>query len=233
MHNIQHLKLYHAPASRSTRVKWLLHEVLDDDFEVQRVDLAGAAQYAPEFLRLNPNHAVPVLAITWADGSVQWQTESAAIVTFLADAFPLAALAPPAGPSPQRADYLQLLHFISAAVDMMLFQIRMHEHVLPASEQDIRTIARYRSKFLHEVEPQLRQRLTRAPFACGEQFSAADCMLGHTVFWARGYGLCQDEAFAGYVSRLSRRPAFAKAFADVREFVLDARGCALSAHFTG
>lgn len=231
--HIQHLRLYHAPASRSTRVKWMLHEVLGDAFEVQRVDLNGAAQYAPAFLRINPNHAVPVLEITWADGSVQWQTESAAIVAFLADAFPAAALAPPVDASPQRVDYLQVLHFASAAVDMMLFQVRIHEHVLPASEQDPRTSTRYRSKFVHEVVPQLKARLTRSPFACGEQFSAADCMLGYTIFWARGYGLCRDEVFAGYMSRLSQRPAFAKAFADARDFVLDARGSALSQRFTG
>ena len=29
------LKLYHYPATRSARVKWMLHEVLDDDFEVE------------------------------------------------------------------------------------------------------------------------------------------------------------------------------------------------------
>jgi glutathione S-transferase len=230
---IQHLKLYHAPASRSTRAKWVLHEVLSNAFEVQRVDLYGAEQYGPEFLRINPHHTVPVLEITWADGTVQWQTESAAIVAFLADAFPAAALAPAAGASPQRTDYLQVMHFAATTMDMMLFQIRMHEHVLPTHAQDPRTIARYRSKFANEVEPPLRERLSRTPFACGAQFSAADCMLGHTIFWARGYGLCQDAVFASYMARLSQRPAFAQAFADVREFVLDARGSVLSQHFTG
>jgi glutathione S-transferase len=36
--------------------------------------------------------------------------------------------------------------------------------------------------------------------------------------WARGYGLCQDEIFRGYLSKVSKRPAFAKAFADARAF---------------
>lgn len=231
--DIQNLKLYHAPASRSTRVKWMLHEVLGDAFAVQRVDLHDAPHYGPDFLRINPNHAVPVLEITWANGEVQWLIESAAIVTFLADAFPSAALAPTATASRQRADWLQVVHFVAASVDMMLFQIRMHEHVLGTSEHDPRTIARYRSKLANEVEPQLRERLTRTPFACGEQFSAADCMLGHAIFWARAYGLCQDAVFASYMKRLSQRPAFSQAFADVRDFVLDARGSALSQRFTG
>lgn len=33
---ISHLKLYHFPMTRSARVRWLLHEILDDDFEIQR-----------------------------------------------------------------------------------------------------------------------------------------------------------------------------------------------------
>ena len=36
---VPRFKLYHFPGSRSARVKWMLHEVLDDDFEVQVVEL--------------------------------------------------------------------------------------------------------------------------------------------------------------------------------------------------
>ncbi|GAA5165017.1 glutathione S-transferase family protein [Viridibacterium curvum] len=230
---IQHLKLYHAPASRSVRVKWLLHELLGNAFEVARVDLCAAEQYTDAFLRINPNHGVPVLEITRNDGSVSWLIESAAIVTFLADAYPEASLAPPPGASAARADYLQMLHFAATWMDMMLWQIRAHEHVLPHAEQHPPTIARYRNKFLTEVEPQLIARLQRAPFACGDTFSAADCVLGHTIFWARGYGLCRDQVFRDYMSRLSQRAAFTAAFADAREFVLDVRPHPLSQHFTG
>jgi glutathione S-transferase len=96
--------------------------------------------------------------------------------------------------------------------------VRIHEDVLPEPARDPRTVARYRHKFAAEVEPQLARRLEAAPFICGEAFTAADCVIGHDVVWARGYGLCQDELFRKYVSRLSKRPAFALAFADAREF---------------
>ena len=36
---IRHLKLHHFPASRSARVKWALHEVVGDAFELERVPL--------------------------------------------------------------------------------------------------------------------------------------------------------------------------------------------------
>jgi glutathione S-transferase len=215
---IRNLKLYHYPATRSARVKWMLHEVVGDAFEVEKVALYEGAQYGAEFLRINPNHNVPVLQVTWATGEVQYLLESAAIVEFLADGYPAIGLAPPPGLSRARADYLHMLHFGSTWMDMMLWQIRIHEHVLPEAERDARTIARYRRKFVEEVEPQLLQRLERGPFICGDTFTAADCVVGHSVFWARGYGLARDEAFRSYISRLSKRPAFRAAFADVGDF---------------
>jgi glutathione S-transferase len=215
---IRSLKLYHYPATRSARVKWMLHEVVGDAFEVEKVALYEGAQYGAEFLRINPNHNVPVLQITWATGEEQYLLESAAIVAFLADGYPDLGLAPPPGPSKARADYLQMLHFGSTWMDMMLWQIRIHEHVLPEAERDARTVARYRRKFVEEVEPQLLQRLDRAPFICGDTFTAADCVVGHSVFWARGYGLAGDEVFRSYISRLSKRPAFSAAFADAGDF---------------
>jgi glutathione S-transferase len=216
--HIRNLKLYHYPATRSARVKWMLHEVVGDAFEVEKVDLYKGVQYGAGFRYLNPNHNVPVLEITWDDGSVQTMLESVAMVAFLADALPGKGLAPPPGMSRERADFLQMLQFGGTTMDMMLWQIRINEHVLPPAERDPRTVARYRRKFTEEVEPQLARRLEPGAFVCGAAFTAADCVVGHGVTWARGYGMCRDDVFRGYLSRLSKRPAFAAAFADARDF---------------
>ena len=82
-----------------------------------------------------------------------------AMVAFLADAYPETGLAPPPGASRERADYLQMIQFGSTSMDMMLSQVRIHEHMLPQSERDPRMAARYRKKFLEEVEPQLARRV--------------------------------------------------------------------------
>jgi glutathione S-transferase len=220
--HIRNLKLYHYPATRSARVKWMLHEVVGDAFEVEKVDLYRGVQYGAGFRRLNPNHNVPMLEITWDDGSVQHMLESVAMVAFLADAHPGKGLAPPPGMSRERADYLQMLQFGGTTMDMILWQIRIHEHVLPPAERDPRTVARYRRKFTEEVEPQLARRLEAGAFVCGAAFTAADCVVGHSVTWANMYGMCRDEVFRNYLSRLSKRPAFAAAFADAHEFSLEA-----------
>jgi glutathione S-transferase len=191
--------------------------VLDDDFDVEVVQLFQGEQYAEEYLSINPNHNVPTLEITMPDGSVRHLLESGAMVTFLADAFPDKGLAPPPHPfSLERADYLQMVFFGASWVDMMLWQIRLHETILSEADREEGTALRYRRKLAQEVEPQLLARLKKHPYICGERFSAADCIMAHNVSWARGYGLCQDETFRAYLSKVSKRPAFVKAFADAR-----------------
>lgn len=207
-------KLYHFPGTRSSRVKWMLHEVVGDDFEVERVHLMKGEQRRPEYLAMNPNHNVPVLQITSEDGETTTMLESGAMVSFLADAFPEKGLAPlPEPPSRERADYLQMLYFGASWVDMMLWQVHLHEFILPEEWREPRTAGRYRKKLTTEVEPQLRARLEAHPFLCGERFSAADCIMGHNVRWARAYQMCQDDVFGDYLARLAERPAYVKAFA--------------------
>jgi glutathione S-transferase len=209
-------KLYHCPGTRSARVKWLLYELVGDAFEVEIVALGKAVQYAPDFLSKNPNHAVPVLEITAQNGCSMHMFESGGMIALLADSFPEKRLAPcPDHLSFQRADYLQMLHFGSSWMDMILWQIRIHEHILPRSQRDPLTVRRYRGKFTKEIEPQLRARLMTTRFICGDTFSAADCVIGQNVRWAKAYHLCADDVFTRYLSRLSERPAYVQAFSDL------------------
>jgi len=218
MTEIKSLKLYHYPASRSARVKWILHEVVGDAFETEHIDLYAGAQYSDAYRAKNPNHNVPLLEIEFSDGETMQMLESVAMVAFLADAYPAKQLAPPLGCSKARADYLKMLLLGGSPMDMMLWQIRIHEHVLPKVERDATTVVRYRRKLESEIEPQLAARLEAFPFICGEEFSAADCIIGHNVTWARGYGQCKDDIFRKYLSRLAKRPAFRAAFADAATF---------------
>ncbi len=218
--NFKRLKLYHFPATRSARVKWLLHELLDDDFDVEVVPLYDCAQHSPEYLEKNPNHNVPSLEITLENGERRIMLESGAMVALLADLFPERGLAPACGVfSVERVDYLQMLHFATTSMDTVLWQIRIHTHLL-GSDGDEKMIVRYRNKFTQEVEPQLKARLGEHPYICGTRFSAVDCVMGPNVNWALAYGLCQDPVFSQYIDRLSERPAYVKAYSDRSDFSL-------------
>lgn len=218
---VKRFKLYHYPATRSTRVKWLLHEMFGDDFDVERVSLYEGKQYAPEYLTMNPNHNVPMLELQMEDGSVTRMLESGAMLAMLADAYPEKGLAPPPSEAtPERALYLHMLHFATSWMDMMLWQVRCQTHLIHESERDARTLERYRKKLTREVEPQLQRRLSEGAYIAGDRFTAADCAMGQNVMWARAYGLCDSDEVKQYVGRLRERPAFQAAYADVGDFTL-------------
>ena len=85
---IRALTLFHYPATRSARVKWILHETVGESFTTEPLDLYAGVQYSDEFMAKNPNHNVPVLDVEFDDGSHMSMLESAAMVAFLADAYP-------------------------------------------------------------------------------------------------------------------------------------------------
>ena len=215
------LILYHYPATRSVRARWALLETVGSAFELKTVDLYGGDQYSSEFLKLNPNHNVPELEIRWRDGSAQVMLESSAIVSRLADAYPDQELAPAITSHASRAEYLKWLHFGASWMDMMLWQIRAHRHILSPEDSDPNTISRYENKFRNECEPQVAAQLEKTDFILGGQFTAADIIIGHNVFWARAYGLCQAEIFEVYVNRLMLRPSLQIALDDISEFSLE------------
>lgn len=212
------LKLYHYPLTRSVRVKWMLHEVLGNDFEVEVVGVIFGAMMTPEMLAKNPNHNLPMLDLVWEDGSTQTMLESGAMVMWLAEAFPDQRLAPAAGLSPLRADYLQMIQFGSSWMDAILWQMRLHQTLLPPELKQESIFQLHHTKWSSEIELQLKSRLSQNDFICGDQFTAADCIVGHNVGWAKGYGLCQDQVFADYLARLSDRPAYRSAYADADQF---------------
>lgn len=215
---ITNYKLYHYPLTRSARVRWALYETVGSDIDIEVVQLMKGAQYEQGYLAINPNHHVPLLELAFADGTVKRMIESAAMVEWLVDAFPNKGLAPPAGQSWARADYLSMLHFGASWMDMMLWQIRTHESLLSSEQRDERTVMRYRDKFVSEVQPQLLHRLGTSPYICGNDFSGADIVIGHNVRWAQSYNLCKSDFFNDYLARLAERPAYELAFSDADQF---------------
>lgn len=218
MTTISKLTLHHYPISRSARVKWLLHELVGDDFETKRVALLQGQQFSPDFIAKNPNHGVPVLDVVYDDGSEHTIYESIAILIFLADAYADKGFAPSLSEYKKRADYLQMMAFGGSWMDMMLWQIRLNEDLLPRSVRSQALADFNRDKFVNEVEPQLIARLSQHDYVCGENFTAADCMMGQNINWARAYKMCQDDVFYHYLKRMKQREGFQKAFADASEF---------------
>src|SRR5271156_214863 len=83
------MRLFHHPLSMNARRAVMTALQLDAPVEMVFVDLQAQEQLQPQFLRLNPNHRVPVLE----DGDLRlW--ESRAIMQYLADKTPRQVIYP-------------------------------------------------------------------------------------------------------------------------------------------
>jgi glutathione S-transferase len=202
------LTLYHANQSRSVRPRWLLEE-LGVPYTVVRLDLAAGEQKRPEYLKINPNGTVPALV----DDDLAL-FESAAIVQYLADKFPAKRLAPPVG-TPARGLYYQWIHYAMSGLEPPVVTLFLHTIRKPEAERLPALVTDARAQIaaaLGVVERALGGR----PFILGDEFSAADVMVASTLGWARMMQIVGEELanVSGYVTRLTRRPAFLRASAD-------------------
>ncbi len=103
------LTFFFAPGSSSMAVHIALHEI-GAEFESRPVSFARRAQFAPEYLALNPEGKVPTLLI---DGRPL--TEVAAILFYLAKRFPEAALLP-GDDAETEAQAISWMSFLAATI---------------------------------------------------------------------------------------------------------------------
>lgn len=199
------ITLYHSPRSRSVRPRWLLEEA-GAEYDLVMVDLAG--QRSEAHRRVHPHGQVPALV----DGDLAL-IESAAICLHLADRFPDARLAPPIG-TPQRGRYYQWVVYAIGTLEPPVLQVFLHSVQLPEAERSAAQASAGRSGFA-AVARVITDALGSGPYLLGDQFTAADVMIGSTLAWASFMGLLDEQpALSAYVERLMQRPAYQRAQAD-------------------
>ena len=198
------MKLYHRSQSRSVRPRWLLEEI-GAPYELVTLDHAKGEDKTPAYLKIHPHGAVPALV----DGDLAL-FESAAICSYLADKFPDKRLAPPVG-STARGLYYQWMHYAMATLEPPVLQVFMNTVMLPEAERSAKAADAGRQQFA-EVARVLSSALANKPYLLGEQFSAADVMIGSTLGWGQFMGLLSDQpTLSAYVARLTERPAYQRA----------------------
>jgi glutathione S-transferase len=198
------LTLYHAAPSRSSIVRWMLEE-LGEPYDLHVVSLAKGEQLQPDHLAVNPMGKVP--ALKHGDVVV---TEAAAICTYLADEFPQARLNVPVG-DPRRGPYLKWLFFGPGCIEPA-----MTDRAFPRQEEPRRGALGYGD--FDTVMSVAAQAVEPGPYLMGEQFTAADVIVGSTLRWGLMFGLLPKRPeFLAYVGRFEQRPAMQRATALDRE----------------
>jgi glutathione S-transferase len=191
------VKLYWSPRSRSFSGLWILEET-GQPYERVLTDISTGAQKKPEYLAINPMGKVPALQ----DGDATI-AEAAAICAYVAERFPGAKLAPPVG-DPRRAKYLQWLFFGPSCIEPALIQIFTKLEV-PSS-----TAAWGNASQVFDV---LDKALEKGPWLLGDDFSAADVVIGSGLNFAiRSFKMVPARpSFDRYLDACAARPAFQRA----------------------
>ena len=198
------LKVYHVPGSRSVRVVWLCEEL---ELSYQRVPVDFSPEYraSAEWRRLNPVGKVPAMT----DGDLIL-FESGAMVEYLLDRYGEDRLRPTRG-SGAYARYLQWSWFAEATFARPLGEIVNHRRVFGA-ESSARMLDEMRDRARSCITA-IDDALTGQDYLIDDEFTAADIMMGYSIFLAHRVKAMDEGEFpnvTAYYARLRARPAFVK-----------------------
>ena len=203
------LTLYHAAPSRSSVVLWMLEE-LGQPYDLKLLSLKQGDNLKPDYLAINPMGKVP--ALKHGDTII---TELAAICTYLADEFPQARLNVPIG-TPRRGVYLKWLFFGPGCLEPAVI-----DRAAPRKEEARRAMLGYGD--FDTTMNVLAKAVAKGPWLMGEQFTAADVVIGANIRWGMIFKMIPErKEFVDYAARIAARPAAQRAEAKDKELAAKA-----------
>lgn len=187
------LIFYTHPMSRGRNVRWMLEEC-NAHYETRYLTFNGTMK-SDDYLKINPMGKVPALV-----HKNKVITETAAIITYLADIFPDVRLVPE-----NRAEYYRWIFFINGALEPALMA-----KLLKADESaKAKSISGYGS--LELVVSTLEGWLSNREFIAADHFTAADIIAAAVINFGKKQGLLASSDLDRYSKTMCSRPAFIKA----------------------
>ena len=186
---------YTNPLSRGRIVHWMLEET-GAPYRIEPISFEKNEQKAPKYLAINPMGKVPAIVHR---GVVV--TEVGAILTYLADAFPAAGLAPKPD-DPARGTFLRWMFFGSGCLEPALVD-RMLGRPIPE-----RTAALGYGTYDTTLST-LERAVTPGPYVLGDRFSAVDVYFCAQIGWGMQMKSIEPRpALLAYSARCTERSAF-------------------------
>jgi glutathione S-transferase len=191
------MKLYWAPQTRSPRAFWMLEEA-GVEYEAEFVDIRAEDRKDSESFRAaSPMGKVPAIV----DGDVQ-MSESAAICLYIADRYCGGKLAPALDDS-LRGKFLYWIMYTPAVIE-------------PAMSEKFNSVESNRGRSgwgdFDSMIQTFDDGLGNNEWILGDQFSAADVMLGSSAVFLRMFDMLPATSNLGaYADRCLARPAYAEA----------------------
>ena len=201
------ITLWMAPYT-CARVTAIALEEAEVEFETQLVRFMRGEHKSAAFKARNPKGKVPALEL---DGDVL--TENVAILTYLAERFPDAALLPEPASALERAHILADLCFCSSTLHPLVTRIRMP--MFFAGADNALKVKQTAEAAMDEYFQLVEDRLGSGPWWFGECWSAMDGYL-YWVFWrveGAGYDVSRFPRFTAHARAMEQRPAVQRALA--------------------
>lgn len=191
------MRLFWAPQTRSTRAIWMLEEA-GIKYEMELVDIRSPdRKNSEDFLRASPMGKVPAID----DGDVA-MSESAAICIYVADRYGAGMLAP-AIDDATRGQYLYWTIYTPAVVEPAMAEkfSNVESNRVRNGWGDFDSMIKIFDEGLEGKE-----------WILGDQFTAADVMLGSSAVFMRMFEMLPETKNIGdYADRCLARPAYQKA----------------------
>jgi glutathione S-transferase len=198
--------LWGVGTSRTIRAHWALHE-LDLEYERRPIQPRTGETQTPEFTALSARQKIPLLQ---DNGFVI--TESAAIVTYLSDAYGRADNRLVPEDLRERARCLEWCFFVISELDATsLYVMRRHgdlRHIYGEAPMANEAAALYFQQQMRTVERAL---VDGRPYLSRDRFSAADMLLSTCLTWAIRYGVPVADEIVLYNQGITKREAYARA----------------------
>lgn len=188
------LTFYTNPMSRGRTVRWMLEEV----GAAYETVLASWTDKPAALTAANPLAKVPTID---HDGAIV--TETAAIVLYLADAFPGAGLKPTGA---ALAPYYRWTLFCAGPLEAAM----MDRHLGVTVPADKEGMIGY-GNFARTIDA-LETAVAGSGYVAGEAFTAADVYVGAAIGFFTQFGMLeQRDAFTRYLELVQARPAWRRA----------------------
>jgi GST-like protein len=169
--------VYGAAGSGSVPVEAAL-TILDLPYRVVEMGTWFDPAAAEAISRINPMRQVPALVLP--DGTLM--TESAAILTWLAEAYPAGRLGPPPGDS-MRPVFLRWMSFVSAAIYSWFWIRDKPERLIPGEAAAAQINARSKAR-IAECWAIMDSQLTPGRYLLGEELTVLDLYVAVISRWA-------------------------------------------------
>jgi len=197
------ITLFWCPQTRASRILWLLEE-MNEPFEVRMIDIRKPeAREDPDFIAASPMGKVPALMDTTPGGTLH-MADSSAIALYLADRYPAAGLAP-AIDDPSRGQYLYWMTYTPGVIEPAMME--------KFTGQEVSRATSGWGNFDTMIEV-LESGLQNSDWLMGDRFSAADVLVGSSVYFMKMFGvLPENPILSAYCDRCLARPAYARALA--------------------